>query len=143
PPMPASEGEADVLLTGDGTLNLWTQTIAGGVYQGEVCAWLFVRSYGENPPKDTLAVNLGPPLSLHFSHFATTWPSGLWTEVALPLSFGYAEEGGALALPEGSRLGLALSVGKGTPNGLQFIYDEPSFDARLELETTGALPPGV
>jgi hypothetical protein len=131
------------LLTGDGSLSLWTRTIAGGVYQGEVCAWLFVRTYGEETITDTLVYNLGPPLSLHFSHFATSWPNGGWTEVSLPLSFGYAEEGGALALPEGSRLGLALSVGEDTPTGLQFLYDTPSFDSRLQLETSGALPPGV
>lgn len=142
-PLPATEGGADVLLTGDGTLSLWTRTIAGAVYQGEVCAWLFVRTYDESTIADTLAVNLGPPLSLHFSHFATSWPSSGWTEVSLPLSFGYAEEGGALALPAGSRLGLALSVGEGTPTGLQFLYDEPSFDSRLLLDTTGALPPGA
>jgi hypothetical protein len=143
PPMPEAEGGKDVLLTGDGTINLWTRTISGGVYQGKVCAWLFVRTYGEGTITDTLVYNLGPPLSLHFEHFATTWPNGGWTEVILPLSFGHAEEGGALPLPAGSRLGFALSVGEETPTGLQFLYDEPSFDSRLQLETAGALPPGV
>ncbi len=144
PPMPATEGDDDVLLTGDGTLSLWTRTIAAGVYQGEVCAWLFLRTYEEETITDTLVFNLGPPLSLHFDHFATTWPTPGWTEISLPLSFGHAEEGGALALPEGSRLGLALSVGDGTQTGgLQFLYDEPSFDSRLQLETAGAKPPGV
>lgn len=142
-PMPATEGDADVLLTGDGTLSLWTRTIAGAVYKGEVCAWIFVRTYGEGTVTDTLVYNLGPPLSLHFSHFATSWPSSGWTEISLPLSFGHAEEGGALPLPEGSRLGLTLSVGEDTPTGLQFLYDEPSFDSRMQLETSGALPPGV
>lgn len=143
PPMPATEGNDDVLLTGDGTLSLWTRTIAAGVYKGEVCAWLFVRTYAEDLITDTAVFSLGPPVSLHFSHFATTWPNPGWTEVSLPLSFGHAEEGGALPLPEGSRLGLALSVGSGTPTGLQFLYDEPSFDSRLQLETAGAKPPGV
>jgi type II secretory pathway pseudopilin PulG len=140
PPMPAGE---DVLLTGEGTLSLWTRTIGGAVYKGRICAWLFVRANAGSTVTDTLAVNLGPPLSLHFEHFAAAWPSSGWTEVALPLGFGYAEEGGALPLPPGSRLGLALSVGNDTPSGLQIIYDEPSFESRLQLETTGALPPGV
>jgi hypothetical protein len=143
PSIPDAEGDDDVLLTGDGTLSLWTRTIGGGVYQGRICAWLFVRKYGDGTVTDTLAVNLGPPLSLHFDHFATAWPSDGWTEVSIPLSFGYAEEGGALPLPPGSRLGLALSVGGDTPSGLQILYDQPSFDSRLLLETTGALPPGV
>jgi len=143
PPIPGEPGSGDVLLTGDGTLNLWTRTISGAVYPGRVCAWLFVRSYSGETIVDTTAINLGPPLSLHFEHFATTWPSAGWEEIALPLSFGYAEEGGALPLPPGSRLGLAVAVGGDTKTGLQFIYDQPSFDSRLELATRGTRPPGA
>jgi hypothetical protein len=143
PPLPETEGPDDVLLTGDGALSLWTRTISGVVYKGRLCAWLFVRKYGEETITDTLAVNLGPPLSLHFEHFATAWPSMEWTKITLTLGFGYAEEGGALALPTGSRLGLAIGVGGDTPTGLQILYDEPSFESELVLETTGALPPSV
>lgn len=143
PPIPASQDEEAVLLTGEGTLNLWTRTIGGAVYQGRLCAWLFVRSYGEGTITDTLAINLGPPQSLHFEHFATAWPSSGWTRISIPLGFGYAEEGGALPVPPGARLGLALSVGSDTPSGLQIIYDERSFEGTLMLETTGAVPPGV
>jgi hypothetical protein len=140
-PMP--EGD-QVLLTGeDSSLSLWTRTIAGALYPGRICVWLFVRSYGESTITDTMAVNLGPPLSLHFEHFAQSWPSSGWTEISIPLKFGYAEEGGALPLPPGSRVGLALSVGDDTPSGLQILYDEPSFEAVLELETAGAKPPGL
>lgn len=143
PPMP-EDGESDpVLLTGEGTLNLWTRTIGGAVYQGRICAWLFVRSYGETTVTDTLAINLGPPQSLHFEHFAQSWPSDGWTAISLPLNFGYAEEGGALPLPPGSRLGLALSIGGDTPSGLQIIYDERSYEGTVMLETTGEVPPGV
>lgn len=144
PPIPEDGSPDDVLLTGEGTLNLWTRTINQAVYAGRVCAWLFVRSYEEGGTvTDTFVVNLGPPLSLHFSHFATSWPSSGWTEVSIPLSFGYADEGGALPLGPGDRLGLALSVGEETPTGLQFNYDSPSFDSRLEVQTVGAPPPGV
>jgi hypothetical protein len=61
----------------------------------------------------------------------------------MPLSFGYAEEGGALPLPPGSRLGLALSVGSKSSSALQLRYDMPSFDSRIQLATTGAPPPGA
>lgn len=141
PPVPAHEGAQDLLLTGEGTLSLWTRTIGGAVYPGRICAWLFVRSQSGTSTVDTLAVNLGPPLSLHFSHFAQSWPSSTWTEISLPLSFGYADEGGALPLPPGSRLGLALSVDNDTSNALQLRYDMPSFDSRIQLATTGAPPP--
>jgi hypothetical protein len=132
-----------VLLTGEGTLSLWTRTISGAVYPGRICAWLFVRSYGETTVTDTMAVNLGPPLSLHFEHFAQSWSSNFESEVTLPLSFGYAEEGGALPISPGSRLGLALSVDDDTPSGLQFLYDRASFESKLVLDTTGARPPGT
>lgn len=141
PPIPEHEGTQDLLLTGEGTLDLWTETLGGGVYKGRICAWLFVRSHSEGVTTDTLAFNLGPPLSLDFSYFAQSWPSTGWTEISLPLSFGYAGEGGALPLPPGSRLGLALSVGAETPSALQLRYDSPSFDSRIQLATTGAPPP--
>ncbi|HEU5141548.1 MAG TPA: hypothetical protein VFU04_00150 [Solirubrobacterales bacterium] len=143
PAMPENEAGDQILLTGEGTLNLWTRTIGGTPYPGRICAWLFVRSYGDETVTDTLAVNLGPPQSLHFDYFAQSWPHAGWTTVTLPLNFGYAEEGGALPLPPGARLGLALSVGGDTQNGLQIIYDERSFESTLMLETTGAVPPGV
>jgi hypothetical protein len=142
PPVPAHEGAQDLLLTGEGTLNLWTRTIGGGVYPGRICAWLFVRSQSGSSVVDTFAVNLGPPLSLHFSHFAQSWPSSEWSEISLPLGFGYAEEGGALPLPPGTRLGLALSVDDNTSSALQLGYDTPTFDSRIQLATTGAPPPG-
>jgi len=142
PPVPPHEGSQDLLLTGEGTLNLWTRTLGEAVYPGRICAWLFVRSRAGDSVTDTLAVNLGPPLSLHFAHFAQSWPSTKWDEIALPLTFGYADEGGALPLPPGSQLGLALSVDDDTPSALQVHYDMPTFDSRIHLTTTGAPPPG-
>lgn len=143
PPVPAHEGSQDLLLTGDGTLSLWTRTLGEAVYAGRICAWIFVRSQDGSTVTDTFAVNLGPPLSLHFSHFAQSWPSSKWDEITLPLSFGYAEEGGALPLPPGTRLGLALSVDNDTTSALQLGYDTASFDSRIQLMTAGAPPPGA
>ncbi len=141
PPVPSHKGEQDLLLTGEGTLSLWTRTMGGAVYPGRICAWLFSRTESESKVTDTLVVNLGPPTSLHFSYFAQSWPSSGWTEISMPLSFGYAGEGGALPLPPDSRLGLALSVGSDSSSALQLRYDMPSFDSRIQLETTGAPPP--
>lgn len=140
-PVPSHTGAQDLLLTGEGTLSLWTRTLGGAVYSGRICAWLFARTESGESVTDSLVVNLGPPVSLHFSYFAQSWPSSGWTEISLPLSFGYADEGGALPLPPGSRLGLALSVDSGTSSALQLRYDMPSFDSRIQLATTGAPPP--
>jgi hypothetical protein len=142
PPVPSHEGAQDLLLTGEGTLSLWTRTWGGTPYTGRICAWVFVRSQSGSSVTDTFAVNLGPPVSLDFSYFAQSWPSSDWTEITLPLSFGYADEGGALPLPPGSRLGLALSVDNDTASALQLYYDTPTFDSRIQLATTGAPPPG-
>lgn len=139
---PPLEGTEDLLLTGEGTLSLWSRTLGGAVYPGRICAWVFVRSHnGEGAVVDTFAVNLGPPTSLDFSYFEQSWPSSGWTEISLPLSFGYASEGGALPIHPGSRLGLALSVGKDSSSALQVLYDAPSFDSRIQLATMGATPP--
>jgi hypothetical protein len=142
PPVPMHEGDQDLLLTGEGTLSLRTRTLAGAVYSGQICAWIFVRSESEGSVTDTFAFNLGPPPSLDFTYFAQSWPSSTFTEITLPLGFGYADEGGALPLPPGTRLGLALSVDDDTPSALQIGYDIPSFDSRIQLMTTGAPPPG-
>ena len=59
----------------------------------------------------------------------------------MPLSFDLNTH-----LVPGSRLGLAIAVekagtGVGTAEtGLQFHYDEPSFDSRLEVKTHSDLP---
>lgn len=141
-PIPGEPSDESVVLTGSGTVNLWTRTVGEVPYQGRVCAWLFVRSYAGTSITDALALNVGPPLSTHFDHFTTAWPHSGWEEVFLSLNFE-ADGGGQVELPPGSRLGLALSVGADTPTGLQFVYDEPSFDTGLEVATTGAVPPGA
>ena len=129
----------EVTLTGSGVFSLWTRTVSDFPYPGRICAWLFVRTYGEGPPTDTILINSGPPLSLHFEHFEQSWPHILWNEVTLNFDFE-DEDGFQVTLPPGSRVGLALSVAEDTDTGLQFMYDQPSFDSQLQLETTGALP---
>lgn len=130
------EGTTDLALTGDGKLSLWTQSIEGAVYFARICIWVFVREGGE----DTALVR--PLESLPYTAYSeTTWPSSGWTEITLPLELQAPGGGEAeIALPPGSQIGLALSVDSDSENGLQVLYDEPSFDSRLLLETTGTLP---
>ena len=48
-----------------------------------------------------------------------------------------------MTLPAGSRLGLAFAVerqGTSQGSGLQFVYDHPSFDSRLQVDTKSLLP---
>jgi hypothetical protein len=133
PPVPA--GATNLALTGKGTLSLWTQSIEGGVYPARICVWLFVRKSGV----DTALIR--PLGSLPYTAYtATTWPSTGWTEIAVPLEFKAAGGGTSVPLPSGSRFGLALSVDDNSGSGIQILYDEPSFDSRIQLDATGTLP---
>jgi hypothetical protein len=126
----------NVALSGTGTLDLWTQSINAASYSGKICFWLFERHLNVlGVPVDTPAVAVGTNLS-YFTYSATTWPTG-WTELHIPLNFTLSTN-----LGPNSRLGLALQVEKaGTGGGgMQFLYDEPSFDSRLQVNTTSVLP---
>lgn len=126
---------ANLAITGKGELSLWSQSIEHGVYPVTICVWLFVR---ENGTDTALTQTLE---SLPYTTYSqATWPSVGWTEVIVPLNFSPAV-GGEIPLPQGSRVGLALSVKAGEKtSGIQILYDEPSFDSRLSLDTTGTLP---
>jgi hypothetical protein len=132
PPIP--EASTDLTLTGEATLSLWTQSIEGAVYPAEICIWLFVREASADVPV------VRPLESLtYFTHSEASWPSSGWTEITVSMSFE-AEGGGEVALPPASRLGFALSVDDSSESGIQTLYDEPSFDSRIQLGTTGTLP---
>jgi type II secretory pathway pseudopilin PulG len=132
-PIPAGY---DVALDGSGTLNLWTQSVNAASYAGEICVWLFVQSTdaGGNPVR-TAATNPSTGAS-YFTYQQATWPTG-WTETHIPLSFSLGAH-----LTEGTRVGLAIGVDRdGTgADGMQLLYDEPSFDSRLELKTHSSPP---
>jgi type II secretory pathway pseudopilin PulG len=137
PPIPTG---FNVALEGHGVLNLWTRTVGDVPYAGRICVWLFQRqSNGSGIPEDTAAVNLDPPLTnlSYFQYSASPWPSEQWAEVAIPLHFSLSRQ-----LVPGSRLGVAVQVERaGTAGGgLQFIYDEPSYESRLEVKTDSLLP---
>ena len=124
-----------MVLDESGELDLWTQTINDGVYGGKICAWLFVRT---GAGVDLPAVNLdltGNPT--YFTYSRSTWPNNGWSEIQVPLHFAQ------VTLPPSSRLGLAIAIERqGTPSssGLQFLYDHPSFDSRLEVDTHSLVP---
>jgi hypothetical protein len=125
----------NVTLLGNGTLDLWTQSISAAAYSGKICFWLFERHLNaQGAPVDTPAVDPATNLT-YFTYSATTWPTG-WTELHIPFRFNLS------VLGPNSRLGFAIQVEKaGTSGGgMQFLYDEPSFDSRLELTTQSVLP---
>lgn len=132
---PIPEATTDLALNGDGTLSLWTQSIEGGVYFARICVWIFVREGSV----DTALVR--PLESLPYTTYGeTTWPASGWREITIPLELQNPAGGGQVDLPPGARLGLALSADNDSDSGIQALYDEPSFDSRLSVETTGTLP---
>nr|MBA2545475.1 hypothetical protein [Solirubrobacterales bacterium] len=136
PPIPNG---FDVQLDGEGTLTLWTQTVNEAVHAGRICVWLFVRQTNVlGVPIDTPALNASPPLvaANYFQYEQSQWPT-TWSEIQVPLNFTLSTH-----LLPGTRLGVAISVERaGTPGGgLQFMYDEPSFDSRLEVKSHSLLP---
>jgi hypothetical protein len=125
----------NVSLLGNGTLDLWTQSINAASYTGKICFWLYERHLNASgAPVDTPATNTATNAN-YFTYSANTWPTG-WTELHIPFKFSLP------ALGANSRLGLAIQVEKaGTGGGgMQFLYDEPSFDTRLEVTTQSVLP---
>jgi len=133
PPIPT--GFNDVVLDGSGELDLWTQTINGGVYGGKLCVWLYARGAGgTDAPASNLDVTGNPT---YFTYSRSTWPNNGWSEIQVPFHFSQ------VTLSAGARLGLAFTLEKqGTPSssGLQFMYDHPSFDSRLEVDTHSLVP---
>lgn len=135
----------DILFNGNGVLDIWTESINGAVQPGQICAYIFYRQtstniLGQTVVVDVPAVNLDLGNATYFTYSASQWPT-TWTELHIPLHFNL----GAHLLP-GTRLGLALSIdGSGNPphtgtGGLEFLYDAPSFDSRVQLQTTSVVP---
>ena len=142
------------VLTGEGTLELWTKTVNGASHPGEICVSLFIRQKVQVPVKllgvplfyveieaDLPVVNTASPLQpTFFTHSEPAWPTD-WTEVEMPLEFIGVDSTGApipLTLTPGSQIGMTLMVKKGGTepgNALEFMYDHASFESRLALET--------
>jgi Tfp pilus assembly protein PilV len=134
PPIPSG---SSVQLNGRGALNLWTRTVAGVSYPARICVWLFQRQVNVfGVPQDTAALDVDAANAPYFDYSASPWPSDKWSEATIPLHFSLN------TLAAGSRLGVAVQVERAgtTGGGLQFLYDEPSFESRLEVKTTSSLP---
>jgi hypothetical protein len=119
-------------MTDRATLELWTRTIDGvqGA-SGHVCGFLFKRSAGD---VDTILASA--------SYVDPDWPSGPpWEEVRLTFDLDNLTDSQRTVVA-GERLGVSIGVDpSGTPdNVLQFLYDHPEGESRLEVLTTTPLP---
>ena len=120
------------VMTDRATLELWSRTIneVQGA-SGQVCGFLFKRSTGG---ADTILIS--------DSFESSDWPSGPpWAEVRLTFDLANLTLAERTVQP-GERLGVSIGVDpSGTPdNVLQFLYDHPEGESRLEVLTTTPLP---
>jgi type II secretory pathway pseudopilin PulG len=128
-------GFNNILFHGDATLNLWTQTINNGIYGGGVCVWLARELNILGQAIDVPIVHLSGGLEAVAYH-QNPWPHGGWTEISIPIPIDVGTN-----LLVGYQLGLAVAVDQSnTGGGLQFAYDAPSYDSRLQVQTSGSLP---
>jgi type II secretory pathway pseudopilin PulG len=145
--------DRSLVMTGEGTLSLWTRTVNGATYDGKICIWLFVRTTVNVPllgsvRTDVPLVHLpstGVGEAAFWTESRSPWPSQ-WTEIEVDLS-GFdvppLDTNLGVTLNPGDRLGLAIAVdrgGTGSTQGLEFLYDHPNFDSRLEVTTQALLP---
>jgi type II secretory pathway pseudopilin PulG len=126
-------------MTGHATLELNSKTINAAQHVGKICAYLFVRTTVDPGPllpeivTDTRLLDTGSGNAFWTFQPPGNWAAGSWGTYRISLDFA------PVALIAGQRLGLALSVHNSSPGDLQFLYDHPQFDSRLEVDTTTPL----
>jgi hypothetical protein len=136
--------------TADASLQLWSKTINGASYSGKVCIWIFKRVtalnlLGQQVTVDVPAINLDPPLvnATHFEFARASWPT-TWTELGIPMHFIWASNAlTGMNIIDQPRLGIAIQVertGTGAA-GLEFMYDHPNFESRLEFQSSSNILP--
>lgn len=137
PPMPIN-----FVLEGDATLDLYTRTLNDAVHPGKICVFLFRREDTVlGGAEDELLVDANGAPNQYFTHSEATWPRsatpGSFGQVTVPLKFDVT------VVPTGQRLGIAITVENAGTQGaeaLEFAYDHPSRQSRLEVQTATPLP---
>jgi type II secretory pathway pseudopilin PulG len=142
-----------MVMTAESTLSLWTRTVNGAAYDGKICVWLFVRTTVTDPVLGSMRADIplvhvpsvGGEELPYWTESRSPWPSE-WTEIEVDLG-GFdvppLDSDLGVSLSPGDRLGLAVAVdrgGTGSTQGLEFLYDHPNFDSRLEVSTEALLP---
>jgi hypothetical protein len=145
PPLPAGY---DVIFDGTGAFDLWTKTVNNAVEPGNLCIYLFYRHQVNGQTFDTPVVNLAAGNTSYFNYTppnGDNWPTS-WQPINIPLTFALTSNVSGqttpLELTAGMQLGVAIMVdGSATgAGGLEFMYDDPTFDSRVILDTHSAVP---
>lgn len=143
------------LTTADATLELWTKSLGGASYPGDLCVYVFkritVNQHVDGAPDSTFVVDAPATINLAHPYLEVqraTWPQ-TWTKISTEkfdvtmlsadeILAGLRDAGvpGTLTTV-GQRLGVALSVERDGTGGdaLDVMYDHPIFNSRFELDT--------
>lgn len=123
---PVLNAGAAVTATGNAAITLATASWAGIESPGKICIGIYnIALNGSN--QATTSTLLGS-----HSYSLGEWPTATET-IAFP--FRYLASGTTSSLAAGRRLGVRLSVDSSTIAGMTVVYDHPSFNASVQLET--------
>jgi Tfp pilus assembly protein PilV len=145
------------LTDADATLELWSKSVGGAAYEADLCVYVFKRitvqqqlsggatnTFVVDSPATQVDLGANPYLEIQKG----TWPQE-WTKVSSDQfnvrmlsvdsvlnSLSNQGVSGTLTSPS-QRLGLALTINSSatTGDGLDMMYDHPTFDSRFELDT--------
>lgn len=129
------------VMSGQATLQFFTESLNNSSGTGEVCVYLFKRHEEGPVATDSLLTNVSGGVG-YWTHSPAEngpWPQE-WAKVRLTMSFNEAP----YTIPAGDRLGVALSVERANTqaDALSFMYDHPNYPTRLEVDTSTPLDAG-
>lgn len=137
--------KSDFKLTGKVTIEFYTRTLVPEeVTKATLCVYLFKRQTNGSSPEDTPLYNNngGTPYWTYTPEGNGWWPSSGWTKSRLTMNINVAET--PYTIPEGYRLGVALSVEEGNTKAeaIPVMYDHPNYPTRIEVDTNTPIEGG-
>jgi type II secretory pathway pseudopilin PulG len=128
--------KSDFTMSGQVTLDIWSRTVKDVNTKAALCVSLFDR-----PPAGAgswLTNKVGGAAYWESVPSGNgLWPEK-WSEVTVKMALN-----GAITIPAGHRLGLALSVnGNTSADAISLMYDHPNYRSRIEVETTTPIDGG-
>lgn len=119
------EFEEAFVLSGRATVSIWTETVGAVSGRGLMCATLIERRVSGQVPTDTV---LG----------STSYDVPAWPATPRRLSFTFAIPQPA-DIDAGRQLVLVLHLREESAQDVALLYDHPSYQSLLEVETTSPL----
>jgi prepilin-type N-terminal cleavage/methylation domain-containing protein len=119
------EFEEDFHLSGRATVSIWTQTLGGLSGRGFLCATLVERSVSGSSPTDTVVGST--------SYDVSAWPA---TPRRLSFTFTISPQ---VDIDADNHLVLVLHLRGESAQDIALLYDHPSYQSLLEVETTTPL----